>query len=105
MNIRYRIELSEDERCELAGMLTGGKQAVRTLKRAQILLAADAGVPDEAIAQSVGVSGSTVSRTKRRFVEGNLEGALTEELRPGAARKALVPGGGAAGRHRLLAPA
>jgi transposase len=87
MNIRYRIELSEDERCELAGMLTGGKQAVRTLKRAQILLAADAGVPDETIAQSVGVSGSTVSRTKRRFVEGNLEGALTEELRPGAARK------------------
>jgi transposase len=87
MNIRYRIELSEDERCELAGMLKGGKQAVRRLKRAQILLAADAGVPDEAIAQSVGVSGSTVSRTKRRFVEGNLEGALTEELRPGATRK------------------
>ena len=87
MNIRYRIELSEDERCELAGMLKGGKQAVRRLKRAQILLAADAGVPDEAIAQSVRVSGSTVSRTKRRFVEGNLEGALTEELRPGATRK------------------
>ena len=87
MNIRYRIELSEDERCELAGMLTGGKQAVRRLKRAQILLAADAGVPDEAIAQSVRVSGSTVSRTKRRFVEGNLEGALTDELRPGATRK------------------
>src|SRR4028118_688756 len=43
MNIRYRIELSEDERCELAGMLKGGKQAVRRLKRAQILLAADAG--------------------------------------------------------------
>jgi transposase len=87
MNIRYRIELSEDERCELAGMLKAGKQAVRRLKRAQILLAADAGVPDEAIAQSVRVSGSTVSRTKRRFVEGNLEGALTEELRPGATRK------------------
>ena len=87
MNIRYRIELSEDERCELAGMLKGGKQAVRRLKRAQILLAADAGVPDEAITQSVRVSGSTVSRTKRRFVEGNLEGALTEELRPGATRK------------------
>ena len=87
MNIRYRIELSEDERCELAGMLKGGKQAVRRLKRAQILLAADAGVPDEAIAQSVRVSGSTVSRTKRRFVEGNLEGALTDELRPGATRK------------------
>jgi len=30
------------------------------------------------------VSGSTVYRTKRRFVEGNLERALSEEQRPGA---------------------
>jgi transposase len=44
-------------------------------------------VPEEAIARSVGVGGSTVYRTKRRFVEGNLEGALCEEPRPGAARK------------------
>src|SRR5438067_13087293 len=29
----------------------------------------------------------TVYRTKRRFVEGNLERALTEEPRPGAERK------------------
>jgi Homeodomain-like domain len=35
----------------------------------------------------VRVSGSTVYRTKRRFVEGNLELALSEEPRPGAARK------------------
>jgi hypothetical protein len=33
------------------------------------------------------VGGSTVYRTKRRFVEGNLELALSEEARPGAARK------------------
>jgi transposase len=35
----------------------------------------------------VAVSGSTVYRTKRRFVEGNLERALSEEPRPGAERK------------------
>ena len=58
-----------------------------SLKRAQILLAADAGVGDEEIARSVGVGGSTVSRTKRRFVLGNLEAALSEEPRAGAARK------------------
>ena len=34
-----------------------------------------------------GSSGSTVYRTKRRFVEGNLEAALSEEPRPGASRK------------------
>src|SRR3954468_11111656 len=44
-------------------------------------------MPDDAIAQSLRVGGSTVYRTKRRFVEGNLDEALSEEPRPGAARK------------------
>ena len=87
MNIRYRVDLSEAERSELEALLRGGRHAARTLKRAQILLAADAGLPDETIAQSLRVGGSTVYRTRRRFVEGNLDKALTEEPRPGAKRK------------------
>ena len=87
MNIRYRVELSEAECAQLAALLSGGKHAARKIKRAQILLAADAGVGDEAIAASVSVGGSTVYRTKRRFVEGNLELALSEETRSGAPRK------------------
>src|SRR5438552_3318079 len=87
MNVRYRVELSQAERDELAAMLSKGKRAARKLKRAQILLAADAGCSDEEIARTVAVSGSTVYRTKRRFVEGNLEAALSEEPRPDAARK------------------
>src|SRR5438309_2927930 len=87
MNIRHRVELNEAERDQLTAMLSGGKHAARKLKRAQILLAADAGVSDEAISSSVSVGGSTVYRTKRRFVEGNLELALSEEPRPGAERK------------------
>ena len=87
MNVRYRVELSHAERTELRALLSGGKQAARKLKRAQILLAADAGASDQAIAASVGVGGSTVYRTKRRFVLGNLEAALSEEPRPGADRK------------------
>src|SRR5580700_6125421 len=50
-------------------------------------VAADAGSSDEEIARAVAVGGSTVYRTKRRFVEGNLERALSEDLRPGAERK------------------
>ena len=88
MNIRYRVELSEAERSELGSLLRGGQHAARKLKRAQILLAADAGVPDETIAQSLGVGGSTVYRTKRHFVEGTLGEALHEEPRPGARRLA-----------------
>ena len=87
MNVGYRVTLTQYERDELGTLLSGGRQAARKLKRAQILLAADAGVGDEEIAASVGVGGSTVYRTKRRFVEGNLERALSEELRPGAKRK------------------
>src|SRR5260370_5644077 len=87
MNVRYRVELSQAERCELTAMLSRGKRAARKLKRAQILLAADAGRNDEEIARAVAVGGSTVYRTKRRFVEGNLERALSEDPRPGADRK------------------
>src|SRR5512143_2722236 len=87
MNVRYRVELSEAERSELGTLLSGGKHAARKLKRAQILLAADAGAGDEESARTVGVGGSTVYRTKRRFVLGNLAAALSEEPRPGAQRK------------------
>jgi transposase len=87
MNVRYRVELSQTERAELTAILSGGTHAARRLKRAQILLAADAGASDEEIARSVGVGGSTVYRTKRRFVLGNLKAALSEEPRPGAERK------------------
>ena len=87
MNVRYRVELSQAERDQLTEMLRGGKHAARKLKRAQILLAADAGASDAAIATSVAVGESTVYRTKRRFVEGNLDFALSEEPRPGATRK------------------
>jgi transposase len=87
VNIRYRVELNEAERDELTAMLKGGTQAARKLKRAQILLAADGGSSDAAIANCIGVGEITVYRTRRRFVEGNLAAALTEEPRPGAARK------------------
>jgi transposase len=87
MNVRYRVDLSQTERDQLKEMLRGGHHAARKLKRAQILLAADGGASDAVIAASVSVGESTVYRTKRRFVLGNLEFALSEEPRPGAARK------------------
>ena len=44
-------------------------------------------VSDDDIARTVSTSGSTIYRTKRHCVEGNLELALNEDARPGAARK------------------
>jgi len=50
-------------------------------------MSADAGAGDDKIAISMRIGGSSVYRTKRRFVLGNLEAALSEEPRPGASRK------------------
>jgi transposase len=69
MNIRYRVTLTTEERQQLEVLVRGGKGAARRIKRAQILLAADGGSKDEAIAQHIGVGTSTVYRTKQRFVE------------------------------------
>jgi transposase len=87
MNIKFHVELSQSERDQLAALLSRGRHAARKIKRAQILIAADEGHSDEVISANLNVSGSTVYRTKRRFVEANLEGALSEEPRPGAGRK------------------
>jgi len=87
LNVRYRVTLTHEEQEQLREMVRGGKGGVRRLKRAQMLLAADAGETDEAIAANVAVGTSTVYRTKRRFVEEGLEKALSEEPRPGAERK------------------
>lgn len=90
MNVRYRVTLSAEERAQLQCLVNGGKGRVRRIKRAQILLAADARAADDVIAANVSVGTSTVYRTKRRFVEEGLEQALSEEPRPGADRKLSV---------------
>jgi transposase len=110
MNIRYRVTLTSDERQQLEALVSGGKAAARKIKRAQILLAADARSTDEAIALNIGVGTSTVYRTKQQFVEEGLERALSEAPRPGQARKlsaadesllvALACSGPPAGRAR-----
>ena len=87
MNVRYRVTLSPEERDQLQRLVSGGKGKVRRLKRAQILLAADAGALVDDIARHVSTSTSTIYRTKQRFVDEGLEEALSEEPRAGAERK------------------
>jgi transposase len=87
MNIRYIVALTDDERATLETLVSGGSKRVRDVKRAQILLASDAGASDEAIARSVRVGTSTVYRTKRRFVEHGPEEAIRDLPRPGSGRK------------------
>jgi transposase len=60
---------------------------VREVKRAQILLAAAEGAPEEQIAKTVRTSTATIYRVKRSFVEEGLDAALHEAHRPGGQRK------------------
>ena len=83
----YKVDLREEERGELEALTRKGKVSARKMKRAQILLKAAEGWRDEEIMTALSVSRSTVERTRRRFVEGGLEGGLNEDKRPGQRRK------------------
>lgn len=83
---KYIVALTEEERAELEAMTHKGQSPARRLKRAQILLAADAGIIDQTIASTVGADVRTVERLRQRFVEEGLEAALSERPRPGKAR-------------------
>jgi len=87
MRALYMVELEEDERTELKELLSGGSEKVRKLKRAQILLAADQGKTDREVPDAIDAGTSTVFRTRRKYVEGGLEHALSEKRRPGGERK------------------
>ncbi len=83
----YHVTLTDAERDELHALIKKGTISARKLTRAHILLHADEGHTDQAIADALHVGRTTVERVRRRFVEGNLEGALTEAPRPGAKPK------------------
>lgn len=84
---RYIVKLTEEERATLFALIKKGKAPARKITRAHILLQADEGKTDAVIASALHVGISTVERTRKRFVVGNLEYALNERQRPGAKRK------------------
>lgn len=87
MNIKYIVELNEDEKQRLVELTTKGKQSSRLLKRANILLMSDQGKPSTEIANDLNVSETTIYRTKKKLVELGLDDALNEGSRPGIPRK------------------
>ncbi len=88
MRKKYIVSLTDDERGTLCDLLKKGTLAARKLARAHILLLADEGRTDDLIAQALHVGRATVERVRKRFVEGDLEAALSEQPRPG--KKALL---------------
>jgi transposase len=83
----YIVDLTKEERTYLLDIIKNGKRRARKLNRARILLLADEGKTDGEIAEALHTGTATVQRTRQRFVEGNLEGALNERPRPGGQKK------------------
>ena len=91
----YRVDLTDEERTHLLKLIKSGEHSARQINRARILLLASEGKTDREIATGLHSSTPTVQRTRRRFVEGGLEGALNERPRPGGRlRKKLDAKGG-----------
>jgi transposase len=84
-NVKYVVNLTADERAELQQLLRSGRPSARRVARARILLKADEGLSDDAVAAAVDVGIATVHRIRQRCVEEGLEAALSERPRRGAA--------------------
>lgn len=81
MKKKHDITLSAEERNPLRNLTTAGTLSVRAVKRAQILLKADAspdgpGWSDPAISQALDVHPMTVLGVRRRYVQQGLEAVL-----------------------------
>jgi transposase len=84
---KYLVDLTGAEQADLFDLIKKGKASARKVTRAHILLQAAEAATDEEIAEALRVGVSTVHRTRQRFVETGLEGALTERSRCGCGRK------------------
>ena len=97
---KYVVNLRDDERTLLRELIKKGKGSARHLRRAHILLLADEDKTDETIAATLHTSIPTVERTRKKFVEGNVDWALSDKPHPKRGSKL-----NAKGRARLVATA
>lgn len=77
------LKLTDVARKELQTLCTKGTGAVRDLIRAQILLALERGASDGEISMVLGVERTRIWRTRKRYLEYGLSGAIHEYPRSG----------------------
>ena len=91
MGQHLHVHLTEAEYEQLSSLVRSGSSSARTLTRARILLLADRERQPkrsyQEIAEALLCSVSTVGSICRRYVGEDLETALREKTRPGAAPK------------------
>jgi putative transposase len=79
------LVLAEDEVQQLQSIANSRSLPHSIVQRAQIVLACGAGETNTSIAKRMGLTGMTVGKWRKRYLELGLEG-LHDELRPGRPR-------------------
>ena len=79
--------LSDDDLTALTQLVTKGKESVRKINRARILLLSHQQQSPTQISTLLGLSIATVYNVRNRYTQVHLAGALTEKARPGQPRK------------------
>jgi len=75
----YEIQLSVAERQALEALQRAGKTPQQTVRRVSILLLADDGLSNQAIADDIGTSRNLVQKWRKRFALYNPPPRLAEE--------------------------
>jgi transposase len=83
---KYIVQLKPEERQQLLELTQNGHAAAKTITHARILLRADsaeerAGWSDEAIADALDISITTVERVRKAYVQQGLKPALERKVR------------------------
>lgn len=82
---KYVVKLIDEEKQALETLLRKGKHSARELRRARVLLLADAGKTLKEIREATGMSNQGILNVKKRFCAEGLQ--LKEKPRPGQPKK------------------
>jgi transposase len=83
---RIQIRLSRRDRKVLKDLTHRGRESVRVLKRAQLLLVMEEGVSAEQAARRIGTDPTVACQVGKRYRDHGLDKAIREPSRPGHRR-------------------
>ena len=92
MEKKYIVKLTNEEHAELNKILSNGNAAAKKHKIAHVLLRADASkegmnYTDQEISDEVEISAKTITRLRKKFVEGGLKKVFEKKFTPRYSRR------------------
>ena len=81
-NEKHEVNLKAEERRELLGIVSKGRNKAVVIQRAHILLKVEEGKTDAEISQLLYVSEQTIRRVRLRYVTDGLQAALEDKPHP-----------------------